>query len=229
MMSQDREVQARRSSGTRIAQPVVFVVDDDLSMREALESLIDAAGWRVETFASGQEFLCHVQERGPSCVLLDYTLPDLNGLQIQQRIAAERPDMPIIFVTGNGDVPITVKAMRAGAVEFLTKPFRSAEVLGAIEIAMRRSQAEQERAQRLQTFDARYALLSPREKQVMSLVLRGLLNKQIGGELDISLITVKAHRGRMMKKMRLNSLAQLVQMVAEFRPEVAEQGRGEHR
>jgi FixJ family two-component response regulator len=225
MLSQGRDMQIRRASEVRDTEPMVFVVDDDLSMREALESLVEAAGWRVQAFASGEEFLRHIELRRPSCLLLDYTLPDLNGLQIQQRISTERPDMSIIFITGNGNVPMTVKAMRAGAVEFLTKPFKSQELLGAIEMALRRSQAELQRVERVQMFDRRYALLSPRERQVMRLVLRGLLNKQIGGDLGISLITVKAHRGRMMKKMRVTSLAELVQLTAELRPELAEQER----
>jgi|SRR5580658_3650908 FixJ family two-component response regulator len=224
MLAQGREVQTHRASGVRDEEPIVFVVDDDLSMREALEALIEAAGRRVLTFASGEEFLGHIQERRPSCLLLDYTLPDLNGLQIQQRIAAERPDMSIIFVTGNGSVPITVKAMRAGAVEFLTKPFKSDELLRAIEVALQRSQAELRQAARARVFEARFTSLSGRERQVMGLVLRGLLNKQIGGELGISLITVKAHRGRMMKKMRVASLAELVQLSAEFHPEVTSGG-----
>jgi FixJ family two-component response regulator len=206
MLAQGREVQTHRASGVRDEEPIVFVVDDDLSMREALEALIEAAGRRVLTFASGEEFLGHIQERRPSCLLLDYTLPDLNGLQIQQRIAAERPDMSIIFVTGNGSVPITVKAMRAGAVEFLTKPFKSDELLRAIEVALQRSQAELRQAARARVFEARFTSLSGRERQV------------------ISLITVKAHRGRMMKKMRVASLAELVQLSAEFHPEVTSGG-----
>jgi len=174
MLAQGREVQTHRASGVRDEEPIVFVVDDDLSMREALEALIEAAGRRVLTFASGEEFLGHIQERRPSCLLLDYTLPDLNGLQIQQRIAAERPDMSIIFVTGNGSVPITVKAMRAGAVEFLTKPFKSDELLRAIEVALQRSQAELRQAARARVFEARFTSLSGRERQVMGLVLRVL-------------------------------------------------------
>jgi FixJ family two-component response regulator len=216
MLSQGTDVQVNSPSLARDVQPIVFVVDDDISVRESLESLIENAGWRPETFASGEEFLRHKPIRRASCLLLDYTLPDLNGLQIQQRIAAERPDMSIIFITGRGDVPITVKAMKAGAVEFLTKPIKSEALIGAIEIAIVRSHAALRRADDVREFEACYASLSAREREVMDLVVRGLLNKQVGHKLGISEITVKAHRGRVMKKMKANTLARLVTLAADF-------------
>src|SRR5580698_877254 len=212
MLSKGRDVQLSRASLPLDVQPIVFVVDDDISMREALESLIGNSGWRPETFASGEEFLRHAPIRRASCLLLDYGLPDLNGLQIQQRIAAERPDMSIIFITGRGDVPITVKAMKAGAVEFLTKPFKSETLIGAIETAIQRSHAALQRAEDVRAFESCYASLSAREREVMDLVVRGLLNKQVGHALGISEITVKGHRGRMMKKMKAKTLAKLVTM-----------------
>ena len=196
--------------------PVVFVVDDDVSVRESLELLIPCGGWRVETFASAEEFLARPRFPAPSCLVLDVTLPDLNGLELQRRITADRSDMPIIFISGYGDVPMTVRAMKAGAIEFLTKPLGDEALLNAIGDAIARSYAALGREAQLRTLRARHALLSPREQEVMALVVSGLLNKQIGGELGISEITVKAHRGKVMRKMKADSLADLVKMSAEL-------------
>ena len=198
------------------ASPVVFVVDDDVSVRESLEVLIQCAGWRVETFASGEEFLARPRLLAPSCLVLDVTLPDLNGLELQRRITADRSDIPIIFISGYGDVPMTVRAMKAGAIEFLTKPLGDEALLTAIADAIARSYTALGREAQIRTLRARQALLSPREQEVMALVVSGLLNKQIGGELGISEITVKAHRGKVMRKMEADSLAELVKMSAEL-------------
>jgi FixJ family two-component response regulator len=198
------------------ATPIVFVVDDDVSVRESLESLLRSTGWQVETFASAQEFLSRPRALAPSCLVLDVTLPDLNGLDLQQRIAVDRIDMPIIFITGYGDVPMTVRAMKAGAVEFLTKPFVADVLLGAIRNAIERSRAALESEAGMQALRDSYATLSPREREVMALVVSGLLNKQVGGELGISEITVKAHRGKVMQKMKAKSLADLVNMNARL-------------
>jgi FixJ family two-component response regulator len=197
--------------------PIVFVVDDDISVRESLELLIQSAGWRPETFASAREFLAHPRVLAPSCLVLDVSLPDLNGLDLQQRIAPDRIDMPIIFITGHGDVPMTVRAMKAGAVEFLTKPFGDDVLLSAIQHAIERSQRAIGTEAELRTLRERFASLSGREREVMALVISGLLNKQVGGELGISEITVKAHRGRVMRKMKAGSLADLVTMAARLR------------
>jgi FixJ family two-component response regulator len=196
--------------------PVVFVVDDDVSVRESLELLIRFAGWQPETFASAQEFLDRPRLTVPSCLVLDMSLPDLNGLDLQKRII-DRTDMPIIFITGHGDVPMTVRAMKAGAVEFLTKPFDDEVLLSAIRNAIERSESALGDEANMRVLRERYALLSPREREVMSLVVSGLLNKQVGGELGISEITVKAHRGRVMQKMKAASLADLVTMAARLR------------
>jgi len=196
--------------------PVVFVVDDDVSVRESLEPLIRVAGWQPETFASAQEFLDRPRLTVPSCLVLDISLPDLSGLDLQKRIV-DRTDMPIIFITGHGDVPMTVRAMKAGAVEFLTKPFDDEVLLSAIRHAIERSESALGDEANMRVLRERYALLSPREREVMSLVVSGLLNKQVGGELGISEITVKAHRGRVMQKMKAASLADLVTMAARLR------------
>ncbi len=197
--------------------PIVFVVDDDISVRESLESLIGFAGWQVEIFASAREFLARPPARVPSCLILDVNLPDLSGLDLQRLVAVDRIDMPIIFITGYGDVPMSVRAMKAGAAEFLMKPFSDEILLDAIRDAIARSRAVLAQEAELRTLRDRYASLTPREQEVMALVVTGLLNKQVGGELGISEITVKAHRGRMMQKMQAASLADLVGMAAKLR------------
>jgi FixJ family two-component response regulator len=198
------------------ATPTVFVVDDDVSVRESLEALILSVGWHPELCDSAQQFLSRPPARGPSCLILDVNLPDLNGLDLQTRVVADRSDMPIIFITGYGDVPMTVKAMKGGAIEFLTKPFDEETLLAAIEQALERSRATLGDEEWFRVLRARHATLSRREREVMSLVVSGLLNKQIGFELGISEITVKAHRGQVMRKMEANSLAQLVRMAAKL-------------
>ena len=193
--------------------PVVFVVDDDVSVRESLELLILSAGWRPETFASAEDFLERSRGDGPSCLVLDVSLPNLNGLDLQKRII-DRTDMPIIFITGHGDVPTTVEAMKAGAVEFLTKPLGDDVLQAAIAQAIERSRAALADEAELQTLRNCHATLTPREREVMALVVSGLLNKQIALQLGISEITVKAHRGQVMRKMQVDSLADLVRAAA---------------
>lgn len=197
--------------------PVVFVVDDDISVRESLEPLICSAGWQPKLFGSAQEFLSSPRVLVPNCLILDVNLPDLNGLDLQKLVSVERTDMPIIFVTGYGDVPMTVKAMKAGAVEFLMKPFSDDVLLTAIEQALERSRTALALESELRALREHYASLSRREREVMALVVAGLLNKQVGGELGISEITVKAHRGQVMRKMKAGSLADLVNMAARLR------------
>jgi FixJ family two-component response regulator len=199
------------------ATPIVFVVDDDVSVRESLELLIRCEGWQPETFESAQEFLTRPRPSVPSCLVLDVSLPGLNGLDLQKRVAVERADMPIIFITGHADIPMSVQAMKAGAVEFLTKPFGDEELLSAIRQAIERSRTALAREAEMRVLRDSYASLTPRERQVMTLVVSGLLNKQVGGELDISEITVKAHRGQVMRKMKADSLADLVNMAARLR------------
>jgi FixJ family two-component response regulator len=195
--------------------PVVFIVDDDLSVRESLQSLVHSAGWQAETFASAKDFLARPRVVTPSCLVLDVQLPDLSGLDVQQRVV-DRIDLPIIFITGYTDVPITVRAMKAGAIEFLTKPYQSDVVLDAIQNAFERSRAALGRQAKMMSIRDHYASLSRREREVMALVVSGLLNKQVGGELGISEITVKAHRGNVMRKMRAESVPDLVRMAASL-------------
>jgi FixJ family two-component response regulator len=199
------------------ATPIVFVVDDDVSVRESLELLIRNAGWQPETFESAQQFLSRPRALVPSCLVLDVTLPGLNGLDLQKRVAVDRTDMPIIFITGYGDVPMTVQAMKAGAVEFLMKPFSDDALLSAIRQALLRSQTALDDEAEIRGLRDCYASLSGREREVMALVVSGILNKQVGGQLGISEITVKAHRGKVMRKMKANSLADLVTMAARLR------------
>jgi FixJ family two-component response regulator len=196
--------------------PIVYVVDDDVSVRESLELLIRWAGWQPETFSSAQEFLSHPAVDAPGCLVLDVKLPDLNGLDLQKRIASDRSHMPIIFITGYGDVPMTVQAMKAGAVEFLTKPFADETLLNAIRHAIERSRAALGEALEVKALRERYASLTRREREVMAWVVAGLLNKQIAAELGTSEITVKAHRGKVMRKMKADSLADLVRAAARL-------------
>lgn len=204
--------------------PTVFVVDDDFSVRRSLELLIESAGWQSQTFASAQDFLEYPRAPAPSCLILDVTLPDLNGLELQKRITTRENEMPIIFITAHGDVPTTVRAMKAGALEFLTKPFDDEVLLDVIQQAIERSQIAHEENAARQALLERYGLLSRREREVMTLVSSGLLNKQVGGELGISEITVKAHRGRVMRKMQAHSLAGLVNIAAQLGLGTAAQG-----
>jgi FixJ family two-component response regulator len=197
------------------ATPIVFVVDDDISVRESLELLIKSAGWQPETFASGQDFLAHPRAVAPCCLLLDVTLPGVNGLEVQRQLV-ERTEMPIIFITGHGDVPMSVQAMKSGAVEFLTKPLKDEVLVDAIRGAIERSRVALRVGAQMQTIKNCYHSLTPRERQVMALVVAGLLNKQVGGELGISEITVKAHRGQVMRKMKAGSLPDLVTMAAHL-------------
>jgi FixJ family two-component response regulator len=196
-------------------KPIVFVVDDDDSVRRSLELLIDSANWQPETFGSAQAFLARPRVQSPHCLVLDVQMPDLSGLDLQA-LVADRTGMPIIFISGHGDVPITVRAMKAGAVEFLTKPFDDAVLLNAIATALDRSRAALAVEAELLALRAEYAALSQRQREVMALVTSGLLNKQVGGRLGISEITVKAHRGNVMRKMEARSLADLVTKAAKL-------------
>ena len=212
MIRQTTEVGDRHASDL---MPIVFVVDDDVSVRESLELLIRSAGWQPETFPSAQAFLSRRRPTVPCCMVLDVTLPGLSGLELQQQLT-ERTDMPIIFITGHGDVPMSVQAMKAGAVEFLTKPFTNEVLLDAIGGAIDRSRTAVHQEAEMRVLRGSYASLTPREREVMALVVSGLLNKQVGGELGISEITVKAHRGQMMRKMKADSLPDLVTMAARL-------------
>ena len=202
-------------------QPIVFVVHNDTSVRESLKSLIRCESWQSETFVFAREFLARPRALVPNCLVLDVSLRDLNGLDLQRRVVVERPDTPVIFVTGHGDVPTSVQAMKAGAIEFLMSPFRDEVLLSAIREGFRRSGIALNREAGMRSLRDRYASLSHRERQVMALVASGLLNKEVGAELAISEITVKAHRGQVMRKMRADSFADLVRMAARLRSELA--------
>src|ERR1700689_1504132 len=200
-----------------LAPPIVFVVDDDVSVRESLEALLRCEGWQPETYASASEFLARPRVQTPSCMILDVSLPGLNGLYLQNRVAPERTEMPIIFITGHGDVPMTVRAMKAGAQEFLTKPFSDEVLLNAIRQALERSRITLGREMEMQGLKGRYASLTGRERQGMALVASGKPNKLVGSELGITEITVKAHRGKVMEKMKADSIADLVKMAGKLR------------
>jgi FixJ family two-component response regulator len=206
------------AAATSQAVPIVFVVDDDISVRESLELLLRCEGWQPETFASAREFLNKPRPVVPSCLVLDLSLPDLNGLDLQRRVALERADMPIIFITGYGDVSTSVQAMKAGAVEFLVKPFQDNVLLGAIREGLDRSRKALAREMEMSALRSRYDSLTRRERQVLALVVSGLLNKQVAGQLGISEITVKAHRGQVMRKMQAQSIADLVKISTRLGP-----------
>ena len=196
----------------RESDAVIAIVDDDPSVREGLRSLLRSAGWKVQTFASGQEFLARPGAEVPCCLILDLQLPGLSGLDLQKRMAEVELEIPIVFLTGHGDIPASVQAMKAGAVEFLTKPFDEEELLQAIRAALERDRRDRQRRAEISELRTRYESLTAREQEVMQQVVSGLLNKQVAGELKISEFTVKVHRGQVMRKMRADSLADLVRM-----------------
>jgi FixJ family two-component response regulator len=199
------------------SETVIAIVDDDPSVREGLGSLIRSAGWRVETFASAQEFLARSGGEAPSCMVLDLQLPGLSGLDLQKRIAEVGVEIPIVFLTGHGNIPASVQAMKAGAVEFLTKPFDEEDLLRAIREAIERDRSTRQRHAEIHELQRRYESLTPREQEVMRQVISGLLNKQIAAELTISEFTVKIHRGQVMRKMHAESLADLVRMAESLK------------
>jgi FixJ family two-component response regulator len=203
------------------ADPIVFVVDDDASVREAIRSLIMSVGLRVEAFETAREFLGSKLLEAPGCVVLDVRLPGLSGLDLQRELAAHAVKLPIIFITGHGDIPMSVRAMKAGAVEFLTKPFRDQDLLDAIQLALARDRDSRQQQSQIAELRARFEELTAREKEVMGLVAAGLLNKQIAGELGISEVTVKIHRAQVMKKMGAGSLADLVRMTEKLKAPAA--------
>lgn len=205
--------------------PIVYVVDADVLIRESLQELICAAGWQPLAFSSAEEFLSHPCQSCPSCLVLEVMLPGVDGFGLQQRVAGERADIPIIFVTAHNDVPMIVRAMKAGATEFLRKPFIEEVLLAAIRLALDRSRAMQTTVSETKALQEHYTGLSNREREVMSLVVSGLSNKQVGDELGISIVTVKAHRGRVMRKMRAASLAELVTIAGRLQIPRAESFR----
>jgi FixJ family two-component response regulator len=206
----------RSKSSPNPTAPIVFIVDDDISVRESLELLIRTQGWQAETFESAKQFLDRPSVLAPSCLVLDFSLPGLNGLELQKRVAVERTEMPVIFITGHGNVPMSVEAMKAGAVEFLTKPFSKDVLVSAVRNALDRSRTALIDKAEMQTLRDCYRSLTPREREVITLVISGLLNKQVGGQLGIHENTVKYHRAQAMQKMKADSLADLVRMAAKL-------------
>jgi len=194
------------------ADPTIFVIDDDVSIRQGLESLIKSVGWKVRTFKNAQDFLHSGEIDAPGCLILDVRLPGLSGLDLQRSLAERKNHLPIIFLTGHGDIPMSVRAMKAGAVEFLTKPFREQDLLDAVRLAIDRDHAVQQRQSAMAELSERYDTLTPREREVMGLVVSGLLNKQAAASLGVSEVTIKVHRGQIMQKMHAQSLADLVKM-----------------